>query len=269
MTLRRMFILFALAALPVLPPVASAAVVEKWHTGNGTIFDWEPEVSGDLDGNGSYELVTIEAPSAKIAIRSASTGAVLAQTAGSYQATDFQIADVDGNGDAEILFTDANTNLVCLHYAVGSLTVRFNYSPTSGVVPSNWAFADLDGNGHLYLIFKATNDTYYVRDNNGGLVATLNPAAPPGSGWTSYLLLGDYDGDARQEIMIDYRNLTGGDFLYVYESNAPALAQAAVNRAPISRGPLRVDGTGVSLATGQRSARALRPIEPVYVDGSR
>ena len=273
-TFRRTFAVLALASWFVIPAVAGAAIVQKWRTPNGVSYGWVDQVSGDINGDGSYEMVTVEAPVAglsKIGIRSGSTGALLTQTAGSYAPSQFLIGSVDGIS-SDIFFTDIPTgNLNCLHYALGALSLRFSFRPTPNGVPSEWKFADLDGNGHLYMVFKdeaPLSNNYYVRDNTGTLVATLNPAgAPSGGGWSRHLSLDDYDGDGRQEILITYRNQSVGDVLYVYENNSPPVASAA--KAPGVPNPAQVDGRAGSSAPSNRFGLASRRSEPVYVRGSR
>jgi hypothetical protein len=254
----------ALISFCLHPALASAAIVQKWKTPNGTVYAWVAEVSGDLNGDGSFEMVTQELASGgvfKIGIRSGSTGALLAQTTTTYVNPDgFWYADVDASGDAEILFTDAKMNLVCLHYSGSSLTVRFNYVPTPTGVPVQWDVADLDGNGHLYFIFRdetnntPTSNNYYVRDYNGALTATINPAGAPVPA-TRQLWRDDYDSDGRQEFMIQYTSVSGNDVLYIYESNAP--------------GPLQPASFGTPTLRRADPVEARRPIEPVYVRESR
>jgi hypothetical protein len=237
MSVRGTFTALAFAALFVLPTLASSAIVEKWHTAPAANYILVSPAS-DLDGNGTLEMITLEFVSggAKVGIRAAATGALLAQTAATYQPAEFWIANVDGQGAVEILFTDPTTGLLtCLKYTTGqsTLAVAWSYMPTANGVPTKWAFVDFDGNGQLYLVFKdesgGTNRKYYVRDDNGGLVTTLDlTTAPFGSGWNSELFVDDYDVDGRMELMIDYHNTSvSQDILYVIENNSPAPELAA------------------------------------------
>ena len=274
--------MFALAALCVFPMLASAAVVQKWKTPAGTNYLWLPSVSGGLAEDPTYEMVTLEIQSggvAKVAVRSGSTGSLLAQTAGTYaDPRDFLVANVNSTGSNEILFTDVATGtLNCLTYTPGSgtLAVRFSFKPTPNGVPSEWKFADLDGTFEYYMVFKdeaALSNNYYVRDNNGVLVATLTPAgAPSGNNWTRSLSVDDYDGDGRQEILIDYHNeqVPRQDVLYVYESNTPGPAQPVMNPAPLFPHVAEADGRESSLSPPRSSGLALRRGEPVRMGGSR
>jgi hypothetical protein len=222
---------FAVASLFMFPTFADSGIVEKWHTATGVNYLLVSSAV-DLDGNGTLELITIEVSGgARIGIRAAATGGLLAQTAATYQAEEFWIANVDALNAAEILVSDPSTGMLsCLRYTAGqsTLAVVWSYQPTPNGVPSKWEFVDFDGNGTLYLVFKdesSLSKKYYVRNPNGVLVTTLDlTTAPSGSGWNSDLLVDDYDVDGRMELMIDYHNAThpAQDFLYVIENDSPA-----------------------------------------------
>jgi len=281
MSHRKRLVAFALASL-LVPALASAAIVQKWASPQST-WVWMDEFYGDLDGDNHLDLVTLEPQAGnvvKFGIRSGSTGALLAQTAGTYQSPNgFWLANVDADNDYEILFSDQATGKInCLEYTVGSstLTSRFSYVPTPAGVPTRWEFVDFDGNGHLYLVFKdeAPGSTkYYVRDYNGVLVTTidLGVSAPSGNTWTCRLRPDDWDGDGRQELMIDYYGHFSSEpdhsVLYVWESNAPGPAQPAASQRTALR-PMHIDAGGGSLAT-QPLRLPPRAIEPKTVDGSR
>lgn len=336
MSARGMLAVLVLTALVVLPRTASSAIVEKWHTANGTSYRVLNR-GGDLLGNGSYEMVTAEPVAGgveRVAVRSVATGALVAQSAGTYKVSQLWLADLDGNGTTAIIFWDTVTGkLNCLNHTLGSSTmpVRWSFvasanwrladfggngSPelvtvepgtgetgqitvrsaatgallaqtakappiytvgdlwiadldadglveilfkdtaghtlncltfTSGpnsltvrwsyVAETNWLFVDLDGNGKLYLAFEAGADpNYRIYDRNGAQVAMFQPTgAPSGNGWEVYMRPDDYDGDGRQELLIDYLHgqAPASDILYVYESNSPVSVQAVGEPRPI------------------------------------
>jgi hypothetical protein len=191
---------------------------------------------GDLDENGSLEMITVE-PAAGggqvVAARSASTGVLQAQTAPPpvqpYHVGQVWVADLDGDGHSEILFSDQDVHtLNCLTYAPSpsTLAVRWSY------VAEPWVFVDLDGNGKLYVAFmEATTDPFcFIYDRNGNQVAHFKPAgAPAGTSYIPSLRPDDYDVDGRQELLIDYHsNLApGSDILYVFKSNTPVSVELA------------------------------------------
>lgn len=240
----------ALALLSIQPTTASSAIVQKWQTPGGTGYVLYSQV-GDLNSDGTFDLLTGEFQAGgvvKLALRSGATGAILAQTAGTYQPQTFWIGNLEPtNDDNEIMFSDTPTaKLNCLQYTTGNstLAVRWSYVPTPSGVPTKWNFIDLDGNGYLSFVFKdetGGSNKYFVRDYNGVLVSTIDLAAtaPSGAGWNSSLYADDYDQDGRQEILIDYRysGSPNQDVFYVYESNAPepgAPADAARESRPMS-----------------------------------
>jgi len=271
MTVRTTLAVVVLASY-LLPTAVSAAIVQKWHSSGSPAYGWVPQISGDITGTGVYDMVTVETSGAafKIGIRSGSTGALLTQTTGTYASpSNFLLADVDGNGATEILFTAGNTNIVCLNFSGVALTERFNYAPTAAGFPSQWAFADLDGNGHQYLVFRDESlPGYQIRDYNGALVTTIVPATPGGTIQSKQLIIDDFDADGRQEIMVDYLVQNQGDYLYVYESNAPGPARPAAVHAPAYHNPTLESHKG-PFATPSNSGRADRHAGPVVVGGSR
>jgi len=251
-----------LASLFALPSVASSAIVQKW----GSISNYYViSPINDLNNDNSFEMLTVEPGSGggvKIGVRSTSTGALLAQTTGSYQPDEFWITYLEPtNGIAEVVFLEHSTgNLVCLNYVNGpTVSVRWSFKPVPTLWPTTWTFADLDGTGQLYMVFKdpaPSTTKFYVYNNSGTLVSTidLTTTAPAGTGWTTSLSVDDYDNDGRQEFLIDDHNsggMTPQDFLYMYESNAPA------PQAPASAPP-----------SAQHAQRLVRKFERVEGDWS-
>lgn len=269
---------FALASLFGIPALASAAIVQRWQSLPANYYVVSP--INDFIGDGHYEMLTIEPASggAKIGVRSASTGAVLAQTTGVYQPGPvFWVTYLeDTNEIAEIIFSDVATgNLVCVNYTGGStLPVRWSFLPTSSGVPPTWVFADLDGTG-LDMVFKdplAGTYKYYVRDRNGALVTTIDHSTiAPGSGWTSSLIVDDFENAGnRQDLMIDYHHSSPAqDIYYLYGSNglspmAPAAAPSALNAARTVRRAARrferVDGTWAEVGAAKPESAADQPL---------
>lgn len=278
MHVRGTFPALALAALVALPTIASSAIVQKWQTPNGTGYILFSQI-GDLNADSQYELLTGEFQAGgvvKVALRSGATGAILAQTAGTYLPTKFWIQNLDpSNGDrAEIIFSEASTGkLTCLSYTTGNstLAVRWNYMPTPSGVPSKWAFADFDGTGNLYFFFKdesGGSTKYFVRDNNGTLQATFDlTTAPVGSGWSSSLFVNDYDLIGRSNVMVDYHysGVPDQDVLYVFHSNVPGpgiesaaegARSAHTHPRPAARTIEQVNGAWVESGPAESEARA-------------
>jgi hypothetical protein len=241
---RSVFVALAVASLFVLPDLASAAIVQKWQS---TSTYYVLSFGGDLNGNGTFQMITAEIPPAgqgvRIGIRSAASGALLAQSAGVYMPIKLWLGSIDPDGTTEIIFADTDTDhLVCLSYTVGQITlgVRWSFLPTPQGLSAEWEFVDFDGNGQLFMVFadELQTNTFYVRNNTGALVSTI--IAPSAPAWSSQLEVNDYDVDGRQELMIDFRPSSGPiphsqDVLYVYESNAPAPQAILASGASDSR----------------------------------
>jgi hypothetical protein len=186
----------------------------------------------DFNADGHYEMLTVEAAAggAKVGVRSTSTGALLAQTVGIYEPTQFWITYLEPTNEiAEIIFADQLTgNLVCVNYTTGATTlpVRWSFMPTPSGLASLWTFIDFDGNGQLSMVFKdpaANTPKYYIRDNNAALVTTIDQSAQVPSGWTAVSLNTDaFENPNRQSLMILYDFGPGTpDYVYLYASNAP------------------------------------------------
>jgi hypothetical protein len=235
MTARSVFAALAVTSLFVLPTLASGAIVEKWHTVSGVNYHVFSRY-GPLNDEGNYHLVTGETSGSneRIGIRSASTGALLAQTALAYYVNAMWARDLEADGDIELIVWDGNTGKVnCLDYTTGSstLAVRWSYLPFPAGEAFDMQFVDFDGHGELYLVFRSdANYSYAVYDRNGAQVSTfvLTGTPPDPSLWTISLEAADYDTDDREELLIRYHARPGPppnddplyttDVLYMYES---------------------------------------------------
>jgi hypothetical protein len=233
MQVRGTFAALALTALFALPTLASASIVQRWQStpANYSVVSQ----LNDFNGDDNFEMLTEEiggGGAVKIGVRSCSTGALLATTAATYQPVKFWLTNLEqSNGVEEIIFTDqASGNIVCLNYTTGAttLTVRWAFQPTPTGISLIWTFVDFDGTGQLYMAFKdltANSARYYIRDNNGVLVTTIDQSAQvPLNGWSVSLFVDRFEADNRQELMIDYHFATPPalDVLYVFDNGVPA-----------------------------------------------
>jgi len=189
----------------------------------------------NLDNNNTAETITVEPGVGgfqQVVVRAAATGSVVAQTTQTsppYNVGQLSVVDLDNDGLAEILFWDASAHKMnCLAFTPGpnTLAVRWSYPAYP-----NWTLVDFDGNSHLYLVFQesVSDPSYFIYDRNGTNVSTFHPSgAPFGNGWVAYMRPDDYDGDGRQELLLDYQYgpAPGNDVLYVYESNSPVSVEA-------------------------------------------
>lgn len=229
MRIGSLFVALAFASQATLPGVALAQFGEAWRSsppGGYRLYG-----IADYDGNGSMDFLTGESPDfdgEHIGVRSAATGALQAQSVVRYEASNVFAADLDGDGAQEILFLDNVTGKqTCLTYAgpPGPLALRWTIRPFAGAGPFAMFFADLDGNGHPYVVFQAqsSDDDIEVYTNMGALFGAYTPNRP--LGWVlEYLGVLDLDGDGRDEILLMYFDPSGfalGRHLIMLESTAP------------------------------------------------
>jgi hypothetical protein len=145
---RSLALLALLGMIAISPTAALAAIGEVWKTAHGEHYYIREMV--DPDGNGSLELLTAEqmGPSDHgIGVRAAATGALLAQTITPYVLSGLLLADLDGDGSQEILFTNGGSGrLTCLRYTgpSGPLSLFWEIRP-SQPPPFTLSLADLDG----------------------------------------------------------------------------------------------------------------------------
>ena len=116
------------------------------------------------------------------------------------------VADIDGDGANEVVFTSRNGNLYVLE-ADGSLADGWPYEMMVG---SDWppSLTDIDGDGTLE-IFQPVGSSVVGLRHDG----TLLPGWPQSGAGFSSLSIGDVDGDGREEIV------AAGESLYVWDSS--------------------------------------------------
>jgi len=225
----------AIASLLLLPGLASAAIVEKWHATSppSYLVLWD---GGDLNEDGISDLITMEVSGGThIGIRNAATGALQVQSAQSLTATGVQAGDIDADGKPEIIFNDPTSGkITCLTFSKApvALTFRWAYVATPIGTPNDWDYADFDGNGHLYVVFKdptQNTNNYLVYDHNGALFTQFTPTGS--AGYVEEMRhFADYDGDGRQEMLIQLKDannpMAQGRSQYMFENNSPVAVEA-------------------------------------------
>jgi len=195
-----------LALLLAAPTVASAAISEVWSTPHADRYHVYDFV--DLDGNGTLEVLTGEYTTGSreyIGVRSAATGHLLAQTDALYEPSDLFAVELDGNGTRRILFTtELDDRLNCLQFEgpAGPLSVAWSVRPLIQA-PFQLEFADLDGDGRLYILFDQPTEpgAFVAYDHRGGLVGSYEPDVSPQATYDGRLI-GNFDSDPNEEIMV-------------------------------------------------------------------
>lgn len=277
-SLRSVLSFVPIAMMLFASPAASGPFGEVWQTAHSERYHLYEFV--DLDGDGSLEFLTGEYTTGTrefIGVRSVATGALLAQSAALYEPTDLFVADLDGNGTQEILFTtDPDGRLNCLRFEgpAGPVSVSWTIRP-SFPPPFTLSFADLDGNGRSYILFDlpSTAGAFEAYDHLGALFGTYVPSVPQETDFEGRLIA-NFDGDPNDEIMFMHRD---GDnqVLTLVQSNAfvdvggpplglrtlqlgasrpnPATTQARIPYSVAARGPVTLR----LLDVGGREVRTL------------
>jgi len=120
-----------------------------------------------------------------------------------YQTTDAELGDLDGDGDLDLLLSSSVAETVWLNAGDGGLTPHpttpsFADAGMSRAV----ALGDLNGDGSLDAVVASTlTDTVWLNDGSGNLIAhPTTPELGAGAAWD--LELGDLDGDGDQDAIV-------------------------------------------------------------------
>jgi len=226
------------SALPALVPVALLAALALTPTAGHAQFQqtWTSASTdyrllgpiADFNHDGTVDLLVREQASAAqgtLSVRSARTGAIEAQTSvTTYVPQELDVRDLDLDGKDEFVFRNG-TSLVCLPFAppATTMTARWTLSPFGGSFLD--FFADLDGNGRLFVAFvqQGGQGAVDIYDRNGALFGHYVPNAP--AGWElESVTVEDFDADHRDEILLAYHDPSGTvarDHLILLESVSP------------------------------------------------
>lgn len=198
------------ALLFIAAAASSAPFQEVWQTGLPERYSVYQFV--DLDGDGTVEFLTGEyenGSSERIGVRSAATGALLAQSSALYEPTSLFVSNLDGGSDYEIVFTTLDDDrLVCLRFdpTAGLVSVLWSVRPLTPA-PFSLHFADLDGDGRACILVELaeTPGSFQVIDSRGASRGTYVPNLPQSVSFEG-LLIGDFDSDANEEVMVLHRD---------------------------------------------------------------
>ncbi|MFO1031284.1 MAG: VCBS repeat-containing protein [Planctomycetota bacterium] len=165
----------------LLPVVAQSPFRTTRHAGLPTIYTGDKFASGDLDGDGDVDLFVANDNSANQLLRNDGSGRFTDATAGHFvmqpgsNAThSVDLADIDGDGDLDILIgnDDYLSNRVYLNNGTGVFT-----DVTATALPPNAHFtecqvvADFDGDGDVDW-FTVDGGPCHFYENNGNGVFT-------------------------------------------------------------------------------------------------
>ncbi|HET9501934.1 MAG TPA: FG-GAP-like repeat-containing protein [Hymenobacter sp.] len=170
--------------------------------------------AGDVDNDGDLDFVTANANNSSSTIWINTGGSPLLYTYSNLVGmgaglTSVALADVDNDGNLDLLTTNAGTSngpLSEVHVALGSGSGFFGAYATVpvGLQPTELQLADIDGDGDLDLLTaNAGAASVSVRLNNGSgtFVGTTTLALPAGSTPTG-LRTGDIDADGDLDLLV-------------------------------------------------------------------
>ena len=183
--------------------------------------------------------------------------AVIYNSAYSYNLMSIAVADVDGDGNLDLLVANECADAACASGAVGVLlgngdgTFQPGVSyPSGGYYTRSIAVADLNGNGKLDLVVAnmciassncSNNGTVSVLFGNGdgSFQAPIN--YPAGAYEPLSLSLGDFDGDGKTDIALVSQSVSGSNtagVVSVLLGNGNGTFQPAVSYNPGASGSI-------------------------------
>jgi RHS repeat-associated protein len=186
---------------------------------------------GDLDGDGSQDVVVANNAGALTIVRSDGRGKFFAPqaslTVGS-NPTALTLQDLNGDGKLDLVSTNGASNNVSVLFgnALGGFTVGANYAV--GTNPKAMAIGDINGDGKVDIaVANAGSNSVSLLTNNGSgvfaVAATYNLNASP-----TAIAIGDVNGDGRRDLVVG----TGGttDNLWVFSGQAGVLPSSAAQK---------------------------------------
>ena len=164
--------------------------------------------AGDVDGDGDLDFVSANYNSNSVSVGfNSGFAGLFAGTATTVsvglQPTTVQLADIDNDGDLDLLTSNRGGNSVSVRLNNGLGSFSGTASVAVDGAPSDLALADLDGDGDLDLLTtNATDGSVSVRFNAlGAFVGTTTLALPMGSTPTG-LSTGDVDADGDLDVVV-------------------------------------------------------------------
>jgi Ca2+-binding RTX toxin-like protein len=232
----------------------SGGFATNWANANLSLpSNWHVAGAGDFNGDGMADILWRDDSGAMVDWLATGSGGFSANWAGSGSSVpgNWQvagIADFNGDGKADILWRD-DSGVTTDWLGNGSGGFATNWANAGAGVPLDWKVAttgDFNGDGYGDVLWRNDNGLLvsWLGDSNGGFAADWTHA-PTGVGteW-SIAAVGDYNGDARDDIL--WRN-TNGQLTQWLGSSSGSFTDNSANAAFSSSGNWHVvsDGSGL------------------------
>jgi hypothetical protein len=207
---------------PDLVVTTSDSVVTLLNTGSGSFVAGQTEpvgtapssvASGDLDGNGTVDLLTTNAGDDDVSVLLGDgTGGFTAQSPVSVgdSPTGLDVGDFDGDGHLDIAVSNAGSNnvSVLLGHGDGTFETPATTYDTGGTSPSSVLVTDLDDNAvpDLVVTDAGTNDVAFMPglgDGTFGPPVNVTSSTPGGPGLQPVAAAAaDLDGDGHTDVAV-------------------------------------------------------------------
>ncbi|MFC2135389.1 DUF2341 domain-containing protein, partial [Bacteroidota bacterium] len=185
--------------------------------GDSSILDISSEVTVEAWINNEFSSSTT----------SLSAEGSITHSGGKFDSITPSIADVDGDGDMEIIAVDGNTGVLAVYSHDGSSLSVEASTGALGKVKSSPVVVDVDDDGDLEIIFGDNVDTLYVYSHTGSSL-TQEDTISIGKIDKSSVAVADLDDDGDLEFAIADGN-TG--ILSVYSHDGSTISQEAATGA--------------------------------------
>jgi serine/threonine protein kinase len=165
---------------------------------------------------------------------------------GSISTQSIAVADMDGDGDLDVLLGNSGSpSLVLLNAGDGTFPISVELSgssaPTSSIVA-----ADVDGDGDLDVLLGNSGSPSLVLLNAGDSTFPISVELPGGSAPTSSIAAADVDGDGDLDVLLGNHNTPSRVLLNAGDGSFPTSIELPGGSAPTSSiAAADVDGDGV------------------------
>ncbi len=169
----------------------------KWGFADVGLVEWEFSAVEDLDGDGLNEVIVGNWSTTTLYCLNGSDGTEKWSFAtGSWTSSSPAIADVDEDGDKEVVFGCNDYNVYCLDGATG--TQEWSFNTGTAVKTNSPTAADIDGDGHLEIVIGSGEHLYCLNGSDG----TQKWVFTPGDTVESCPAVADLDGDGHMEVVV-------------------------------------------------------------------